>query len=558
MYHLNLPPNLKPRLLLTTALPYANGPLHIGHMAEAVQACAFARYRRLCGQEVHFLGADDAHGTAIEISAEAQATTPEAFIARVQQDHITSYAAFDISYDAFHSTHSPENAALVAEVFQGLENGGHLEERDVRQLFDLSRGRTLEDRRVRGTCPECGATDQPGDSCDSCGATYDATQLIDPVSTFSGEPPVTINAKHLFFRLTALKDRLHDWLSTAPLQSQMHSKVLEWLDGDLRDWCLTRTGPYFGFPVPNHKDLFFYVWVDAPVGYIAALEHRLKVSGAKVSALALWNDEDSEKLHIIGKDIINFHALLWPGMLEASGLALPDRIHAHGFLTIAGQKMSKSKGNFVLASDLAQAADSDALRWLLASRLGGGTTDIDLEASAALEKINSDLAGKFANIAVRLRPFLPDMNGTLSTTLASESAYQDALDRAGQVLTCYEALNLAEAVRGIIGLADDINRDIAEAAPWKIEGAQARAVVVTDALVRFRVLAALIQPIAPILARRSLGIFGEQSVLWRNLVTPPLGTSVCVPEQLFERLEAASLSLLSRDNTPPLHRRQTR
>ena len=552
MYHLDLPPNQKPRLLLTTALPYANGPLHVGHMAEAVQACAFARYRRLCGQEVHFLGADDAHGTAIEISAEAKATTPEAFIAKIQQNHITSYAAFDISYDAYHSTHSPENAALVNEIFQKLKDGGHLEERDVRQLFDLSRGRTLEDRRVRGTCPECGATDQPGDSCDKCGATYNATQLIDPVSTFSGEPPVTISAKHLFFRLTALKDRIHDWLSTTPLQPQMQSKVLEWLDGDLRDWCLTRTGPYFGFPVPNHKNLFFYVWVDAPVGYIASLEHRLKVSGAKVSAVELWNDEDSEKLHIIGKDIINFHALLWPGLLHASGLALPNRIHAHGFLTIAGQKMSKSKGNFVLASELARAVDSDALRWLLASRLGGGTTDIDLEANAALEKINSDLAGKFANIPLRLRPFLADMGGTLATTLNSESAYQNALDRAGQVLASYEAINLAEAVRGIIALADEINRDIAAAAPWKMKDAQARAAVVTDALVRFRVVAALTQPIAPILARRALGIFGEQSVPWRNLATPPLGERVAVPERLFERLEAASLTLLSRGDSPTL------
>lgn len=546
MHHLNLPPNQKPRLILTTALPYANGPLHIGHMAEAVQACVFARYRRFCGQEVHFLGADDAHGTAIEISAETQGTTPEAYIAKVQQDHVASYAAFDISYDAYHSTHSPENAALVNEIFQLLEDGGHLEEREVRQLFDLSRGRTLEDRRVRGTCPECGAVDQPGDSCDSCGATYDATQLINPVSTFSGEPPVTISAKHLFFRLTAIKDRIHEWLSTQPLQPQMQSKVREWLDGDLRDWCLTRTGPYFGFPVPNHKDLFFYVWVDAPMGYIATLEHRLKVSGVKVSALELWNDADSEKLHIIGKDIINFHALLWSGLLEASGLALPDRIHTHGFLTIAGQKMSKSKGNFVLASDLAQAVDSDALRWLLASRLGGATTDIDLEASAALEKINSDLAGKFANIPVRLRPFLKDMDGTLSTTLFSDAAYQDALDRAGRVLSSYEAINLAEAVRSIMGLADDINRDIAAAAPWTMKDAHARAAVVTDALVRFRVLAALIQPIAPVLARRALGIFGEQSIPWRKLQTPPLGAPVSVPERLFDRLDAASLSLLSR------------
>ncbi len=549
MYRITIPTVSRKKLVLTTALPYANGPLHIGHMAEAVMTCVFARYRRLCGQEVHFVGADDAHGSAIEISAERESVTPERYISDIRTDHITDYAAFDISYDAYHSTHSPENQALVEMIFGHLVDRELLEEREITQLYDAIEGRTLEDRRVRGTCPECGTSDQNGDSCDVCGATYDATQLINPVSTFSGEPPINVKNKHLFFRVEKLEGEIREWISRNTLQPEMAAKVREWVDGDLRDWCLTRSGPYFGFKVPDRKDLFFYVWIDAPVGYLAALQHRLDRSDSHQDAISIWNASDTEIIHIIGKDIINFHAILWPALLSGAGLALPDQVHAHGFVTVGGEKMSKSKGNFVLASHLAQRVESDALRWLLAARLGPGVTDIDLEASSAVEKINSDLVNKFSNIAVRLRPFANEMSDGLAEELGEGNAYQHALDQAGTVLSSFEVRNMAEAVRGIMKLADEINRDIAAAAPWKVTDSSVRASIVTEALVRFRVVAALVQPIAPALARRALAIFGEQFLPWKGLETPPLGGKVFVPARLFERIERDALSPLSSPQT---------
>ena len=545
MFQLKLPTNYKKRLILTTALPYANGRLHIGHMTEAVLTCAFARYRRLAQQEVHFLGADDAHGSAIEISAERDRISPEQFISRIRQDHIKSYVEYDISYNAYHSTHSPENQELVEMIFHHLKDRQLLEEREVTQLFDVIEGRTIEDRRVRGTCPECGKLDQNGDSCDGCGATYDATQLINPISTLSGEPPITVKNKHIFFRVSKLKEKICDWLEQEPLQPEMAAKVREWVDDDLRDWCLTRTGPYFGFKVPGEKDLFFYVWIDAPVGYIATLQHRLNLLEVQQDALELWNAPDSEIIHVIGKDIINFHSILWPALLSGAGLALPDKVHAHGFVTVAGQKMSKSKGNFVLSSDLAKHVSFDALRWLVASRLGAGVADIDLEATSAAEKINSDLVNKVANIAVRLRPFLSDMSHTLTKEVCNTGDYQNALDQAGTVLASFEELNLADSVRGILALADDINRSIASDAPWNIDDPHKKAAVVTDALVRFRIVAALIQPISPLFARKALAIFGEQFVPWLELEKPPVGARVTIPEKLFDRVEPEALASLS-------------
>lgn len=538
-----IPPRIdKSRLYLTIALPYANGPLHLGHATEAILGDTFARHRRLCGQDVMFLCADDTHGTATERLATERGMTPERVVAEIGDDHRADYAAFDISFDHYGSSNCDENRQIALNFFQNLKAKGYLQKKEVRQLFDKQAGAFLDDRRVRGTCPECGRHDQYGDSCE-CGATYEPTALKNPVSTLTGERPTLESAEHFFFELEPFRPTIEAWLSSGAVQPEVAAKLSEWLDAGLRPWCITRKGPYFGFAVPGEDNLFLYVWLDAPVTYIAAGAEYLAHISSDRSWQQDWCEENTEIVHVIGKDIVNFHGLFWVALLAANGCRPPDRLHAHGFITVGGEKMSKSRGNFVVLSDVLAQVDRDALRYAIASRLGRGISDLDLDAQSLTDKVNTDLVGKVANIAVRLRPFQNSFESLLSTEIPDFPALDAALEQASNVLSCYEALDLAGAVRGIMALADDTNRAIAKAAPWNASD-QVIHDTCTQALVQFRIIAALLQPLCPDFARRCLAIFGETRVAWAGLAHPPLGARIEIPTRLMDRVDLDAIDSL--------------
>ena len=532
----------KSRLVMTTALPYANGNLHIGHGSEAIQADIFARHRRLTGQEVIFVCADDCHGTAVELLADAQRKTPEQVLTKVGARHRADFAQAQISFDAYHSTHSPENEAIAFAFFDELRAGGFLRRRTVPQLYDPQAGRFLDDRRVRGTCPSCGRKDQYGDSCE-CGATYDAIQLIDPVSTLTGARPEIREAEHLFFRISSFAETIQHWLDTGAVKPEVRAKLQEWLDQGLRDWCITRSGPYFGIPVPGEPGLFFYVWLDAPMGYLSALQHFLDLHGGG-DWHDVWDDPDTERRHFIGKDIINFHGLFWPALLRGAQHTLPDRLHVHGFATIGGHKMSKSRGNSVALSALLDELDSEALRYVVAARMGDGIADFNIDAADVAAKVNSDLVGKIANIAIRLRPIMSHLDNRLSDRLPDPALYERALDQAARVLAGYEAVSTAAAIRTLVALADMTNEYLTQTAPWADPDAETRRAASTQALIHFRLLAGLLQPVCPGFAQRCLAIFAEPNLPWRVLETLPLGQQIAIPPRLFERIDPTTLTSL--------------
>lgn len=543
MKNLCCTPLAKSRLVMTTALPYANGDLHIGHGSEAIQADIFARYRRLAGQEVIFVCADDCHGTAVELLAASQSKSPERVLQEVGARHRADFARAKISFDAYHSTHSSENEAIAFAFFDELKRGGHLQRKTVPQLYDAQAGRFLDDRRVRGTCPDCGRKDQYGDACE-CGATYDAIQLVDPVSTLTGARPQVQDAEHLFLKIEAFAAEIRAWLASGAVQKEVRAKLLEWLDEGLRDWCITRSGPYFGIPVPGEPGLFFYVWLDAPIGYLSAIQHYLQEQQSKKSWADIWSDEDTETLHFIGKDIINFHGLFWPALLCGAHIQLPDRLHAHGFVTVGGHKMSKSRGNSVTLAQLLDQLDADALRYAIAARMGDGITDFNIDALGVAEKVNSDLVGKIANIASRLRPIIAMSDNLLSDSLPDSDLFDQALALAGEALACFESVNTAAAVRSIVSLADLTNEYIDGEAPWTVEDPDKRRAICTQALAQFRLIAALIQPICPGLAGRCLAVFGLSKLGWDELGVPPTGQKIIIPPRLFDRIDAAALSCL--------------
>lgn len=536
------PTPLKARLVMTTALPYANGPLHLGHAVEAIQADAFARHRRLSGQEVLFLGAEDCHGTAIELAAAAAGLRPEDAIAEVAAGHRRDYDALGISYDAYHSTHSAENAAVCAEVYAALRDNGHLVRRTTRQLYDAEAGRFLDDRRVRGTCPACGRHDQYGDACE-CGATYPAEALGDPVSMLSGTRPELREAEHVFLALDPVAGAISQWTRRGGLQRSFAAKIDEWERAGLRDWCLTRCKPYFGFTVPDTPDLAFYVWFDAPLGYIATLEHLLHVkSPAGPGWREIWQSPDTEIGHLIGKDIVQFHGVFWIGMLHGAGLRLPDWVHAHGFVTVGSAKMSKSRGNAQTVSELLSGLDADAFRFAVAEALGSGIDDVDITHDRIATVVNADVVGKIANLALRARPFMASFDHRLADQAPEPAVLERTYALVDDVLACYEAKDLAGAVRGIRQIAITANGRFTEAAPWASPDDRRVHAACTEALVHFWLLAALLQPIMPAFCGRSLAAFGAAAVPWRKLAEPPLGQTVKIPETLFARIDRARLA----------------
>lgn len=498
------------RILVTNALPYANGPLHLGHMLGYIQADIWARSQRMSGHEVYYVAADDAHGTPIMLAAEKAGVTPEAFITAIREGHEADFRDFSFSYDYYHTTHSSENQELASLIYTRLRDGGFIARRDIKQLYDAERGMFLPDRYIKGTCPVCGTADQYGDNCENCGATYAPTDLIDPYSVMSGAKPVLRDSEHYFFELGKFEVLLRDWFAgktthgAAVANPGVVAKLMEWLDGGLRDWDISRDAPYFGFPIPDAPGKYFYVWLDAPVGYLASFKALCNEKGIDFDAY-LAEGSDAELHHFIGKDIINFHGLFWPAMLHGAKMRTPTALHVNGYLTVNGGKMSKSRGTFIQARTyLDSGLHPEVLRYYFATLLSPAPVDVDLDLKAFEERVNSHLVGKWVNIASRTAGFVHKFfDGKLASNLAPTEAalWQELLALYEPVAQLYRDDELAEVTRRFVAMADIVNGHIAATAPWSMakDESQREALhqVCSFAVQAFRLLAGMIKPIMP-------------------------------------------------------------
>ncbi|WP_111656188.1 methionine--tRNA ligase [Isoalcanivorax indicus] len=507
------------KILVTSALPYANGSIHLGHMLEHIQTDIWVRFQKMRGEHCIYVCADDAHGTAIMLKAEEQGLTPEEQIARVQAEHEQDFAAFLIRYDHYHSTHSPENRALSEQIYLANRDAGHILEKEITQLYDPVKGMFLADRFVRGTCPKCGAADQYGDNCEVCGATYTPGELVDPYSTLTRATPVEKPTTQLFFDLPKFEAMLRDWLASDALQPSVANKLREWVDAGLQPWDISREAPYFGFEIPGWPGKYFYVWMDAPVGYMASFRHYCDRTGENFDDY--WKaDSDAELHHFIGKDIVNFHGLFWPAMLEGAGLRKPTALHVHGFVTVNGAKMSKSRGTFIKASTYLKHLDPQYLRYYFAAKLGKGVDDFDLNLEDFVQRVNADLVGKVVNIASRTGNFVHKFGGTLPATLDNAELVQSVQQAATGIAALYETREFGKAMREIMLLADQANEYIQARAPWKLakeDGREAEVLAVcATALNVFRLLALYLKPVLPTLAEKAEAFLKVEPLRWQD------------------------------------------
>jgi len=498
------------RLLVTNALPYANGPLHMGHLLGYIQADVWVRAQRMMGNEVAYVCADDAHGTPIMLAAEKAGMSPEAFIAGIREGHEADFAAFGVAFDHYHTTHSDENRELASLIYTRLRDGGFIAKRGIQQLFDPEKQMFLPDRYIKGSCPKCGTADQYGDNCENCGATYAPTDLVNPYSVVSGATPVLRDSEHYFFELGKFETLLRDWFGgkftggKPVANSGVAAKLREWLDGGLKDWDISRDAPYFGFPIPDAPGKFFYVWLDAPVGYLASFKALCNRTGTKFDDF-LAADSSTEMHHFIGKDIINFHGLFWPAMLHGAGFRTPTALHVNGYLTVNGAKMSKSRGTFIQARTYLDAGiHPEFLRYYFATMLNDAPVDVDLDLKAFEERVNSHLIGKWVNIASRTAGFVQKFfDGKLADRFEAEEAalWQTLLSHYDGIDALYDAGEFAEVTRRFVTIADLVNGYIAAKAPWLIAKDEARRAelqqVCSLALHGFRLLSGLLKPVLP-------------------------------------------------------------
>ena len=534
----------KRRILVTSALPYANGPLHLGHMLEHIQTDIWVRYQRARGNECHYVCADDTHGTAIMLKAEQQGTSPEQLIAQVHSDHCSDFNDFLISHDNYYSTHSDENRDYSAKIYTELYDKGFIAEREITQAFDPEKQLFLADRYIKGTCPKCKAPDQYGDNCEVCGATYAPVDLIDPFSTISGAKPVDKQSVHYFFTLPEFKAFLTQWLSNENLQASVANKLGEWLEAGLQEWDISRDAPYFGFEIPNAPGKFFYVWLDAPIGYMASFKNYC--DRANLNFDDFWDSAQAEKkgtelYHFIGKDIINFHGLFWPAMLHACNLRLPNAIYAHGFVMINGEKMSKSRGTFIMARTYLEHFKPEYLRYFFASKLSNGIDDIDLNLEDFVQKVNSDLVGKLVNIASRCAGFITKrFDNTLAAELPDPALQQALIAESKNIGDAYENREFAKATRLVMSLADRINQYIDEQQPWvvaKQEGRDAELQgICSQGICAFATLIVYLKPILPELAVKAEA-FLNTNLDWSQLEQSLCGKQINKFKPLLSRIE---------------------
>jgi methionyl-tRNA synthetase len=535
------------KILVTSALPYANAPLHLGHMLEQVQTDIWVRFQRSRGHHCRYVCADDAHGTAIMLSAEKQGVTPETHIANIKALHEADSAGFHISFDNYHSTHSPENQTWSETIFKRLEANGHITIRSVVQAYDEAKGLYLADRFIKGTCPKCKTPDQYGDNCEACGATYSPTDVIDPVSALSGTKPVEKASDHLFFQLSQFQDLLANWVSGDQLQTPITNKLREWIDAGLQDWDISRDAPYFGFEIPGHPEKYFYVWLDAPIGYIASHQNLCDRTGEDFDSY--WQPGgDTELYHFIGKDIINFHGLFWPAMLASAGLRQPSAIFAHGFLTVDGTKMSKSRGTFIMASTYLEQLDAEYLRYYFAAKLSSSVDDMDLNLEDFVQRVNSDLVGKVVNIASRCAGFLRKrFDNQLSDACSEPELLRDMIAAGDTIASLYEARDFQRAMREIIAVADRANQFIDDKKPWVMAKEEGREQEVQDAcsvgINCFRVLMTYLKPVLPVMAEKSEAFLGL-SLDWTELNAPLEGHTISNFSPLIQRIDQDAVAAM--------------
>ena len=534
-------------ILVTSALPYANAPLHLGHMLEQVQTDIWVRFQKSRGHHCLYVCADDAHGTAIMLSAEQAGRSPEDHIDTVREDHLRDSTGFLIAFDNYYSTHSEENRHWSGEIFSRLEAGGHIGLREIVQAFDPEKGLFLADRFIKGTCPRCKTPDQYGDNCEACGATYSPSDLIDPVSALSGATPEDRASTHLFFHLAHFEDLLAAWTQGEHLQPAIRNKLREWIDAGLQDWDISRDAPYFGFEIPGHPGKYFYVWLDAPIGYIASCQDYCRREGEDFDRW--WQPGHATELyHFIGKDIVNFHGLFWPAMLQAAGLRLPTAIYAHGFLTVDGTKMSKSRGTFIRASTYLEHLDPEYLRYYFAAKLGSGVDDFDLNLSDFIQRVNSDLVGKVVNIASRCAGFLrKKFDNQMSADCAEPELVQQFIAAGEGIADLYEAREFSRAMREIIALADRANQYVDDRKPWvmaKEEGREQEVQAVCSVGINlFRALATYLKPVLPAMVGRA-EIFLNINLDWQQLQQPLLGHTLQDFKPLLQRVDPAQVEAM--------------
>ena len=551
------------KILVTSALPYANGPLHLGHLVEYLQTDIWARFQRARGHDCLYLCADDAHGTPIMLKAEQDGLSPEALIESMLDEHRADFAAFAIEFDNYYTTHSEENRYCAELIYRRLKEAGAIVVRTIRQAYDPVKEMFLPDRYIRGTCPRCGAADQYGDSCEQCGAAYTPMDLEDPVSVVSGMAPVERESEHHFVRLSDFEARLREWVGTSDraggVQREIANKLAEWFDAGLRDWDISRDAPYFGFEIPDAPGKFFYVWLDAPIGYMASFRN-LSARRPELCFDDYWGaDAEAELYHFVGKDIAYFHTLFWPAMLMGAGFRPPTAVFCHGFLTVDGQKMSKSRGTFITARRYLDHLDPEYLRYYFACKLGSGIDDLDLNFEDFVQRVNADLVGKVVNIAARCASFINrHFSGRLAASLPEPATYEEFVRAGDEIATAYEGRDYGRAMRRIMALADRANRYVDAEKPWIALRDPARREevrsVCTMGLNLFRVLAVYLAPVLPVTAGRVASFLNAPVRDWRDADIPLLDTRIAPFKTLMRRIEtgrAEALIAASRETGTP-------
>tara|TARA_Y100000748_G_scaffold89361_1_gene74278 strand:- start:3515 stop:5500 length:1986 start_codon:yes stop_codon:yes gene_type:complete len=531
------------KILVTSALPYANGPIHLGHLVEYIQTDIWVRFRKSIGDDVAYICADDAHGTPIMLKAQELKISPEDLISKMKEEHKKDFEKFFINFDHYSSTNSEKNRELCEEIFLKLQKNKHISQKVISQFYDDKEKIFLPDRYIKGECPKCGAQDQYGDSCENCGATYEPTELKNPLSVLSNTKPMTKDTNHYFFNLKDFRDYLSKWTKNNNLQPAIKNKLDEWLNDNLNNWDITRDSPYFGFKIPNEENKYFYVWMDAPIGYIAALQEFAENNDRYEN---IWsNEKDGEIYHFIGKDIAYFHALFWPSILKGAGYRTPNGIFCHGFLTVDGKKMSKSRGTFIKASDYLKYLDPEFLRYYFASRLNDSIEDIDLNFDELVKKINSDLIGKLINLASRCSAFLEkNSNLMLSEELDDKEKFTSFLNDIEEIKESYSQRKYSNAVNKIMNLTDTANQYINEKKPWALNDLDQVQKISTQGLNYYRTLVILLSPIMPNLLKQSEIMFNEENLTWNNSLKPLLNKKINKFKVLKNRIQKEDVQKL--------------
>ena len=531
----------KRKILVTSALPYANGSIHLGHLVEYIQTDIWVRFQKMQGHECYYVCADDAHGTPIMLRAQSEGITPEQLISDTSKEHQADFNDFSVDFDNYHSTHSPENRFFAETIYNRLNDAGHISKRTISQAYDPEKEMFLPDRFIKGECPKCGAADQYGDNCEACGATYSPTELKNAVSAVSGAKPIEKDSEHYFFKLPDFEAMLKQWTSSGHLQDEIHNKLKEWFEAGLQEWDISRDAPYFGFEIPNAEGKFFYVWLDAPIGYIASFKNLCDKQGIDFDSF--WEaDSETELYHFIGKDIVYFHGLFWPAMLHGSGFRTPTAIFSHGFLTVDGQKMSKSRGTFIKARTYLDELNPEYLRYYFAAKLGSGVTDLDLNLEDFRLRVNSDLVGKVVNIASRCAGFIKKkFNSTLSDTVSEPELFAQFAQAAEPIGQHFEAREFSKAIREIMALADLANQYIDEKKPWQAIKEEGKEQEVHDVcsmgLNLFRQLIIYLSPVLPVMAEKTCNFLNLQSMQWSDAGTPLTGHEIKKFKPLMMRVE---------------------